>query len=67
MGKGIVVIILVWSVIMIGLYTIDIYDRLRKLEQKDSFTVVCDKYKYRPTTLDFVGYDCKILGGKHEL
>ena len=41
-------------------------DRLQKLEQKGTFTVVCGKYKYRETTHDYVGYDCKLLGGENK-
>ena len=40
--------------------------RLQKLEQKGTFTVVCGKYKYRETTHDYVGYDCKLLGGENK-
>jgi len=60
-----------WKVIIVCLLISDAWHlviadfRFKKLEHKDSFTVVCGKYKYRQTTLDYVGYDCKILGGKH--
>ena len=49
--------------ITIGFTEASFDTRLQELEQKGTFTVVCGKYKYRNTTHDYVGYDCKLLGG----
>lgn len=56
--------IISWSIIILVLQTVSFNDRLQKLEQKGTFTVVCGKYKYRDSTHNYEGYDCKLLGGE---
>ena len=64
MSKYVIGISVIWLWVLL-IFTINGFnDRLQKLEQKGTFTVVCGKYKYRTTTHDYVGYDCNLLGGK---
>ena len=66
MSKYVIGISVIWLWVLL-IFAINGFNaRLQKLEQKGTFTVVCDKYKYRETTHDYVGYDCKLLGGENK-
>ena len=66
MSRYKVLLCLLALTLLLGFTALHFSARIQKLEQKGSFTVVCNKFRLRSTTHNYEGYDCKLLGGENK-